>query len=264
MRLWKKCFDTRGLCYTAAALETFLSLRVCPPGCSSPSPRKHVSPVAYLAAVAVLLGLVLSAGLTPARAEIISIVDKNGRRVFVNTDDQELRAAVERGGAVAALRLMDRRRRSLPGIEDHIAQVSRRHSVDPQLVKAVIEVESAWNPRARSRKGALGLMQLLPETAARFGAFDLFDPRENVCGGVRYLRFLLDRFDDDLELALAAYNAGENAVAAANGIPPFRETREYLERVGTLYGRLGRGHVRGTDRIYRVADGRGGYTYTNE
>ncbi|MEE9234494.1 MAG: lytic transglycosylase domain-containing protein [Candidatus Acidoferrales bacterium] len=219
--------------------------------------------MAYLRAVGFLLALVLSAGLASARAEIIAYVDENGRRIYVNVEDEELRVAVERGGVSAAQRLLERRRGSMPGIEQHIRQAAREHAVDPLLIHAIIQVESAWNPRARSRKGALGLMQLMPATGARFGVRDFFDPKQNVTGGVRYLRFLLDRFDNDPELALAGYNAGENAVAAAGGVPPYRETREYLKRVNALY-EFSRSHVPGTGSIYQVADEQGRTIYIND
>ncbi len=102
--------------------------------------------------------------------------------------------------------------------------------VDPVLVRSVIEAESANNPGAVSPKGALGLMQLMPETARRFGVADPFDPRENIAGGVRYLRYLRDLFQDD-RLAIAAYNAGEGAVARYKGVPPYKETQAYVETV---------------------------------
>ncbi|MFQ5723656.1 MAG: lytic transglycosylase domain-containing protein [Terriglobia bacterium] len=222
-----------------------------------------MSAIAYLTAVGFLLALVLSAGLASARAEIIAYVDENGRRIYVNVEDEELRVAVERGGASAAQRLLERRRRSMPGIEQHIRQAARENSIDPLLIHAIIQVESAWNPRARSRKGALGLMQLMPATGARFGVRNFFDPKQNVTGGVRYLRFLLDRFDNNPELALAAYNAGENAVADAGGVPPYRETREYLERVNALY-EFSRSRVPGTGSIYLVADENGRAIYRND
>lgn len=218
----------------------------------------------YLGALAIVLGIALGLLATPARAEIIAYVDHNGRRVFVNTEDKELTQAARQGGAAAALRLMERRKRALPGIEAHIKHVAQRHSIDPELIHAIIEVESTWNPRARSRKGAVGLMQLLPATGRRFGVSDLVNPRQNVAGGVRYLRFLLDRFDGNLELALAAYNAGENAVESAQGVPPYPETRKYLERLRALYAKLGKASLHGTGRILRILDEEGRAVFINE
>jgi len=127
-------------------------------------------------------------------------------------------------------------RRAAPGPwDDAIRAASLRHGVDPQIVKSVMLVESNFNPRAVSRKGARGLMQLMPETARRFGVTDRFDPLENLRGGVEYLAGLLRLFSGDVTLALAAYNAGENAVARHAGVPPFAETREYVRRALVAY-----------------------------
>jgi hypothetical protein len=112
-----------------------------------------------------------------------------------------------------------------------IGIAARRHEVDPVLLTAMAEVESAFDDRAVSHKGALGLLQLMPETAERFGVGDVFDATQNVDGGARYLRWLLERYDGRTELALAGYNAGEAAVDRYQGIPPFPETRAYVSRV---------------------------------
>lgn len=116
-----------------------------------------------------------------------------------------------------------------------IREAAERHGVAVDLVKAVIRVESGFNSRAVSRKGARGLMQLMPGTASMLGVRDSFDPRQNIDGGVRYLRGLIDRFGSDLKLALAAYNAGEQAVVTHGGIPPYRETRDYVTRILGLF-----------------------------
>jgi soluble lytic murein transglycosylase len=112
-----------------------------------------------------------------------------------------------------------------------IDQIAAEHAVDPHLVRAIIRVESNFQPLAVSRKGALGLMQLMPATAGRFAVGNPFDPAENIRGGVQYLRTLLDMFPGKLTLALAAYNAGENAVLKHRGVPPYRETQDYVVRV---------------------------------
>lgn len=115
--------------------------------------------------------------------------------------------------------------------DDLIRRASERHNVDFALIKAIMHVESSFNPYARSHKGALGLMQLLPETARRHGVEDVYDPEQNVEAGVRHLRFLLDLFDHRMYLVIAAYNAGENAVRRHNGIPPYTETQLYVHKV---------------------------------
>src|SRR5205814_1278415 len=116
-----------------------------------------------------------------------------------------------------------------------------RYGVSERLVQAVIRVESAFNPRAVSVKGAQGLMQLMPETATMLGVRNSFDPQQNIDGGVRHLRGLIDRFGNDLPLALAAYNAGEKAVVANRGIPPYPETRDYVTRILRLFDASGDG-----------------------
>ena len=110
-----------------------------------------------------------------------------------------------------------------------------RHGLDAALVMAVIKTESDFDPYAVSPKGAMGLMQLMPETAYRMGVGDILDPRENIEGGARYLKFLLRRFEGNLDLSLAAYNAGENAVERYGTIPPYRETQDYVRRVQHYY-----------------------------
>jgi len=124
--------------------------------------------------------------------------------------------------------------------------VSAEHGVDAKLVDALVQVESAYNPRAVSHKGAQGLMQLMPATADRLDVDDPFDPEQNVRGGIRELDRLIDRYSGNLQLALAAYNAGEGAVEKYRGIPPYRETRNYVARIMSLY----------TGKPFRVSGGR--------
>lgn len=116
-------------------------------------------------------------------------------------------------------------------LEPIISEVAQRHRVDPALVKAVIRTESNFISYARSPKGALGLMQLMPATARQHNVWQVFDPRENIEGGVRHLRLLLDQYNGNVRLALAAYNAGDGAVSRHGGVPPYPETIEYLQRV---------------------------------
>ena len=142
-----------------------------------------------------------------------------------------------------------------------VREMSRRYGVDTDLVNAVIRVESNFRPEAVSPKGCLGLMQLHPDTARRFGVRDAFDPVQNIEGGVRYLEFLLDYFQGDLELALAGYNAGENAVVRYGGIPPYPETIDYVNKVRQLYG-FASVQVP-ADRIHRVVQPGGRVLLTN-
>jgi len=119
---------------------------------------------------------------------------------------------------------------------DHlIAESAEKHQVEFALVKAVIRAESGFNPYAISRKGARGLMQLMPETASRMSVPNIFNPRDNIDGGVRYLKYLMYLFNNDLRLSLAAYNAGENIVSQLGTIPPYRETAEYVQKVLDFY-----------------------------
>lgn len=142
---------------------------------------------------------------------------------------QQLEKRVERVDKSKAWQLS---KRQLQGLVDPIAKVMK---VDPLLVQAVIEIESARNVNATSNKNAQGLMQLIPETAKRFGVKNSYDPRQNIRGGISYLRYLLSYFAGDVDLVLAAYNAGENAVDRHNGIPPYRETRRYVKKIRKLY-----------------------------
>lgn len=116
-----------------------------------------------------------------------------------------------------------------------IERYARREGLSPRLVQAVVQVESGYNPRALSSKGAMGLMQLMPATAGELGVVNAYDPEANIRGGARYLRQQLDRFSGDIRLALAAYNAGPTAVAKYGDIPPYRETRNYVRKVLALY-----------------------------
>lgn len=162
-------------------------------------------------------------------------------RVRAGKKPQQAKASGKRTGAGAAgnLVVQGQSRSAVAGrveIDSLVSRLGRRHGVDPRLVHAVIRQESNYDWLAISHKGARGLMQLMPGTANRFGVKDIFDPAENVEGGVKYLRHLLDRYDGDFSLALAAYNAGEGAVDRFGGIPPYRETRDY---VGIISRRLG-------------------------
>ena len=200
-----------------------------------------------------LLVSALAAGLAteaPA-AGVYRFVDRSGVAYYTNAPvDGRYRPLLEGKGRVVRTafapatrgrgRAWGRLRRSPwragsrvpdPWLARSIRRAALRHEVDPALVHAIVRAESGFDPLAVSRRGALGLMQLMPATAAEVGVRDAFHPAENLEGGVSYLRGLLDRYGGDVRLALAAYNAGPGAVERAGGIPPFAETRAYVERV---------------------------------
>ena len=131
------------------------------------------------------------------------------------------------------------------------------------LVEAIIQVESNFDPRAVSIKNCKGLMQLHPDTARRFGVQDVFDAEENIRGGVAYLRWLLDHFDKDVTRTVAAYNAGENAVTKHGGVPPYRETQAYLQKVSRLYSLTHRQSRPPSRQIHRIETEDGRVIYTN-
>ena len=150
-----------------------------------------------------------------------------------------------------------------------VQEAAQRHKVDPALVRAVIRTESDWNPHAVSRKGAEGLMQLIPETAERFGVGNPMDPVQNVEGGTTYLRWLLDRYNGDLRKTLAAYNAGEGAVDQSRGVPRYRETQQYVQKVTHAYFQPGSGRnptlwEPPRPPVRREVDSNGRVVFTNE
>ncbi len=185
-----------------------------------------------------LLACLAAASLAPwAEAQIYTRRNANGTIEATNVPDAPgFRLTYVGKGALIHSR---RFRGAYRGEYDpHILAAAQVHGVAADLIKAVIQVESEFDQWAVSSKGAQGLMQLMPFTARRFGVTDSFDARQNIFGGVQYLRFLLDLFRGDVALALAGYNAGENAVLRSKGIPPFRETRGYVQKIQGLLGGL--------------------------
>jgi soluble lytic murein transglycosylase-like protein len=220
--------------------------------------------------------------LQPVNAQIAKVVDdSSGRRFFINSDPAPSKFAPAKFGAAkpratiylpAESSFSGHSRPALTidrdGAERLVREAAERHHIDPALVRAVIETESGWNATAKSPKGALGLMQLIPTTAVRFGVYDAFSPQQNVDAGVRYLKTLLQRYNGNLDLALAAYNAGEGAVDRAHGIPAFRETRDYVQKVQNAYFRPGSGRMEGLwsnpRAIRKEPDSSGRVIFTNE
>jgi soluble lytic murein transglycosylase-like protein len=179
---------------------------------------------------AVLLFLVFSWS-NSAFADVYVYKDRNGVLTFSNVPNHTgyRRVLKERNGQVSINSLVN------GSYDDLILTASGRYNIDAHLIRAVIKAESDFNSNARSQKGAMGLMQLMPETARFHNVSDAYDPGENVEGGARHLRMLLDRYQGDVELSLAAYNAGSAAVEKHGGIPPFVETRDYVRRVLRFY-----------------------------
>jgi soluble lytic murein transglycosylase-like protein len=183
-----------------------------------------------------------------ASADIYQYVDADGTVHFTNTKPANPSAKVYMKTAppiaanavrpgVTPFSPQDRDPGRYVRYDEHVRQAAALYQIPEQLVRAVIKVESDYDPRAVSYAGARGLMQLMPETAERLGVRDIHDPRENIFGGVRYLRVLANTFNGDLELTVAAYNAGENAVIHYGGIPPYAQTRDYVVKVTQFYRR---------------------------
>jgi len=224
-------------------------------------------------ALPTLLTIGLMAGLAPtARADIYECRAPDGSREFTNVRQPGRNCRVlvhesdERRRRAAASTSSDRERPAAGGplanaarnrptntapdphkytrYDHHIREAARLYQLPAPFIRAVMKVESNFNPNVVSRAGAIGLMQLMPRTAANMGVRDPFDPRQNILGGARYLRILANLFGGDLVLTVAAYNAGEGAVQRYSGIPPYSETRRYVRRVLSHYYRYRSG---GTD-----------------
>jgi soluble lytic murein transglycosylase-like protein len=204
---------------------------------------------------------VVAATTTPAAAQIYKRTAADGTTYFTNIPPSPSAQRVIYTQAVS--RDIQRPSSTDYGIYSReIAEASARYGVPERLIWAVIRVESGFDPRAVSSKGARGLMQLMPETAAMLGVRDAFNPRENIHAGTRHLRGMIERFRHDLPLAIAAYNAGDKPVATFRGIPPYPETREYVARVLRLYGAPLAWELQGSG-IQQVVGLDGSVTYTN-
>ncbi len=210
--------------------------------------------------MAVLIATIVCAA--PAGAEMYKLTAPDGTVHFTNapSDPRYQRMGITSGTEAGWLRLPQGD--TAPYLLE-IRDAAERYGVPIKLVSAVIRAESGFNSRAVSRKGAQGLMQLMPTTAATLGVRNSFDPRENIEGGVRHLRGLIDRFTNNLPFALAAYNAGEKAVVQYGGIPPYPETQDYVTKVLYFYGGPVEGGATPPTRIYQTVAPDGTIVYTN-
>lgn len=208
-----------------------------------------------------------------SRAQIAPSLDEKGKLVFVNVDSPAPGSgstiSSHPGGSLASSFGQTNSATPPDRLDRIVREAAERHQVDPALVKAVISTESGWNPNAVSRKGAVGLMQLIPETAQRYGVNNSFDPAQNIEGGSRYLKSLLDRYNGDLTRSLAAYNAGERTVDLNRGVPAIPETQRYVKKVTNAYFQPGSGRNRNLwnppkPPVRREIDSNGRAVFTNE
>lgn len=205
-------------------------------------------PFAFALLVALGGGAMLFA--RPALADIYQYTDEHGVVHFTNSKPKAagakiyMKSSTPQAAAPGSVRPgvvpyapQDRDPGRYTRYDEYIRQACTLYQLPEQLVRAIIKVESDYDPRAVSRAGARGLMQLMPETASGLGVKDIDDPRENIFGGVRYLRVLANLFNGELDLTVAAYNAGEGAVIQHRGIPPYAQTRDYVVKVTHYYRR---------------------------
>jgi soluble lytic murein transglycosylase-like protein len=202
----------------------------------------HLMPCEYVSRIFFIILFALAA---PAQADVYAYADADGVTHYTNAPDsstpggglyQRISSLLEEAGKNNNRARAPAVRGNVATFAPHIEHAAGEAGVDAALVHAVITAESGYNPAALSRAGAQGLMQLMPGTAERYAVKDAFDPKQNIRGGTRYLRDLLDMFDNNVELAVAAYNAGENAVIRhGRKIPPYRETQAYVPKVMRLY-----------------------------
>ncbi|HEX6323077.1 MAG TPA: lytic transglycosylase domain-containing protein [Vicinamibacterales bacterium] len=193
--------------------------------------------------------LTAAAGLVPAVVPAVSAQSLPGNFSYVRTESGVKITGSAYATSAAPVRVGAR----ASEFDALIVKHAEANRLNPALVRAVIQTESAFNPRAVSHVGAMGLMQLMPATARDLGVVDPFDPDDNIRGGTRYLRSMLDRFDGNVELALAAYNAGPGAVERFDGIPPYRETRNYVAKLSNLIKGV-KTITRGSMTIYEVTE----------
>jgi hypothetical protein len=222
----------------------------------------------FLCLLAVVSAILLSANLSSGQA-LYSYLDENGDRVFTNVPPvhpvpgMRVTGTPEPAAAppVAAAPKGD-------GFDPIIEKYASENQLDPHLIRSIIAQESGFNPKAVSPKGARGLMQLMPATAARLGVKNSFDPEQNIQGGVKHFKFLMDNFNNNLELSLAAYNAGENLVQRLGHVPEIKETREYVQSITKKYAKKQQLNARVQEPpesppIFRYVDASGTFHMTN-
>jgi hypothetical protein len=202
-------------------------------------------------AILFMISVVFWLPLQPAHADIYQYTDESGVIHFTNvsggknhkrvrSEPENIPASKPSTRAPSSPSVITSSA-SMPSVYlDIINLACDRYGVDPLLVHAIVKVESDFNPYALSRKGAMGLMQLMPQTAVEMNVKNSFSPHENINGGVRYLRYLIDRYEGNLSLALAAYNAGESSVKRWGTVPPFKETKHYVDRILKIYNGTGK------------------------
>jgi soluble lytic murein transglycosylase-like protein len=220
--------------------------------------------------VACLAIAAIAASPLPAAAQIYIRTDPNGRQVWSDRQINQPTAVYAVPGThqeFSTTPVAETARAS--DYDPLIARHASEHALRPELVRAVIQVESGFNPRALSAKGAMGLMQLMPATARELGVRNAYDPAENIRGGTAYLRQLLDRYDGNEELALAAYNAGAGAVdRSGRRIPAYRETRDYVRKVSSAAGRRSTTALAGSKLVVykwlEIIDGRAVPKYSTD
>jgi hypothetical protein len=223
-----------------------------------------------------ILSLLLLLVAPVSYAGIYKYVDENGVVCYTDAPLNKKAERIKEDYSTPAAeenRPISRRPADVSDYRHIVHEKASAYNIDPSLVRAVIKTESNWNSRAISRKGAMGLMQLMPSTAADMNVRNPFDPEENIEGGIKYLKYLLDRFNGDLTLALAAYNAGPGAVEKCGYVPPITETRHYVHKVlslyngNTKYAAYSPGHsVKGEDKsdpIYKIVLKDGTTLFTN-
>lgn len=198
-----------------------------------PAPRSPLPVRTWGPALVALAALTLAG---PSQADIFKSVGPDGVISFTSKPKKGGSLYARTEPTRPAVRMpSDGSRARYSRYDEHIRQAAVLYQIPEELIRAVIRVESDFDPRAVSPANARGLMQLIPETAERMMVTDIFDPRQNIFGGVRYLRVLANLFNGDIELTIAGYNAGENAVIKHGGIPPYPETVEYVKRVMSEY-----------------------------